>query len=134
MTSSKKPDAIVFNVETQTYDASLKAYGTNVGAPAITTVDTVSWKNRNIQRVNNHMAARYNELKSSYEKMMKEFEMNKFVYSAKFNFEPLVGETYHLYRSNSEDYYLSIIDPDECNFDFVGSFYLDADFIWRARH
>lgn len=132
MTTSKKPDAIVFNDETQAYDASLKAYGTNIGAPSITTVDTVNWKNRNIQRVNKHMAAKFNEIKSSYDSMMKEFEMNQLVYSAKFNFEPLVGETYHLYRTTEDTCFLSIIDPDECSFDFIGSFYLDSNLIWRS--
>ena len=32
---AKKPDLVVFDEETQQYDAALKAYGTNASAPAI---------------------------------------------------------------------------------------------------
>jgi hypothetical protein len=131
MTSNKKPDNIVFNNQEQRYDASLKPYATNVGAPVITTVDTVSWKNVSIQKVNHHIEARYKELKSAYEKMIEDYELNTLIYSAKFNFEPMIGETYHLYRDLQGDYFLSIIGPKECNFDFVGSYYLDADRIWK---
>ena len=48
MNEDKKPDQVVFNKETQTYDASLKPYATNVGAPAITVTDNITWKNKNI--------------------------------------------------------------------------------------
>ena len=40
------PDNVVFDSEKQTYDAALRPYGTNVGAPSITTKDTATWKNR----------------------------------------------------------------------------------------
>ena len=128
---SKKPDNVVFNEKEQRYDAALKPYATNVGAPVITTIDTITWKNVNIQKVNHHIAARYNELKLAYDHMVAEYELNNVIYAAKFNFEPMVGETYHLYRDTLEAHFLSIIGPDECNFDFVGSYYLDADRIWK---
>ena len=53
--STKKPDQVVFNEETQTYDASLKPYPTNLGAPAITLVETVAWKQSNAKKVNEHL-------------------------------------------------------------------------------
>ena len=33
MSKDKKPDQVVFNEDTQKYDAALKPYATNVGAP-----------------------------------------------------------------------------------------------------
>ena len=48
MAEDKKPDNVVFNVETQKYDAALKPYATSVGAPVITTTDSIAWKNRSI--------------------------------------------------------------------------------------
>jgi len=128
--SIKKPDNIVFNKESKTYDASLKAYGTNVGAPSISTVDTVLWKNRNLQSVNAEFKAKYNELKSALDEFKSDFEFNEMVYSSKFSFEPIVGETYHLYRNNLDQDFLSILAPNECNFDFVGSFNLNSNKIW----
>lgn len=131
--NSKKPDNIVFDDGLQKYDAALKPYATNVGAPVITTVDTVAWKNRNIHKVNKHISAKYKELKAEYDAMMSVYEYNTLIYASKFNFEPLMGETYHLYRNQSSESFLSMIAPEECNFDFIGSFYLDADLVWRKQ-
>ena len=125
------PDNVVFDSEKQTYDAALRPYGTNVGAPSITTKDTATWKNRNIHKVNQQFRARHLELQASHQRMMEQFEYNNLVYNAKFNFEPIIGETYHLYRDKKSESFLSVIAPSECNFDFVGSFYLNADQIWN---
>jgi hypothetical protein len=45
---------------------------------------------------------------------MEEFEWNELVYSAKFSFEPVIGEIYHLYR-DAEINFLSLIGPNEWN-------------------
>ena len=45
---SKKPDDVVINEKEAKYDAALKPYATNLGAPAITTHDTSAWKNENV--------------------------------------------------------------------------------------
>ena len=128
---SKKPDQVVFNEETQQYDAALKPYATGVGAPKITTPDTTAWKNRNIDKVNKQVKARYDELKAQFDALMSQFEYNNLVYQAKFSFEPVVGETYQLYRNKNGQPFLSIIGPKECSFDFIGSFRLNADTIWE---
>jgi len=127
----KKPDNIVFNEVTQKYDASLKPYATNVGAPAIVATENITWKNKNVLKANKQIEAKYLELMSEYKKMMKELEYNNLVYNAKFNFEPLIGQTYHLYRDKKQQPFLSIISPAECNFDFIGSFYLNSELIWK---
>ncbi len=131
MTDKKKPDNIVFDDENQKYDASLKPYTTNVGAPAIVTTDTTAWKNRNINKVNKQINAKYQELKAEYDAMMEQFEYNNLVYGAKFSFEPVVGEVYHLYRDKDQQPFLSLIAPHECNFDFVSSFRLNAEQMWE---
>jgi hypothetical protein len=58
----------------------------------------VSWKSRGIDNVNKELGIKFNELKLQYQKLMEEFEWNELVYSAKFSFEPVIGEIYHLYR------------------------------------
>ncbi|MDN3643758.1 DUF2452 domain-containing protein [Lutimonas halocynthiae] len=131
MQGDKKPDNVVFNIETQRYDASLKSYATSVGAPVITTNDTVDWKNRSIRKVNQKVQTKYLELKAEYEKMMAEFEYNNLIFNAKFTFEPLIGDIYHLYKRENGETFLSIIAPNECNFNTMGSFYLNADQIWE---
>ena len=124
MTENKKPDNVVFNTETQKYDASLKPYATSVGAPIIIPTDTVAWKNRSINKINHKVSAKYLELKSEYENMIQEFEYNKLIFNAKFSFEPIIGEVYHLYQRENNESFLSLISPEQCNFKSIGSFYL----------
>ncbi|TVZ08872.1 uncharacterized protein DUF2452 [Cellulophaga sp. RHA_52] len=131
MKESKKPDNVVFNVENQKYDAALKPYATSVGAPVITTTDNIAWKNRSINKVNHKLEARYLELKAEYDAMLEQYEYNKLIFDAKFTFEPIVGQTYHLYKRENNESFLSIIKPNECNFNFIGSFYLNAELIWE---
>jgi len=131
MKKNKKPDQVVFNTETQKYDAAIKPYATSVGAPVITTTDSVAWKNRSINKVNHKLEAKYKELKEQYNKMLEEFEYNKLIFEAKFTFEPIVGETYHLYKRDNGEHFLSIIAPNQCQFNHVGSFYLNVDQIWE---
>ncbi len=131
MTEDKKPDNVVFNPETQKYDAGLKPYATSVGAPVITTTDTIAWKNRSINKINHKVEAKYLELKAEYEKMVREFEYNKLILNAKFTFEPIIGKVYHLYKRDNGESFLSIIAPEQCNFNVLGSFYLNADQIWE---
>jgi hypothetical protein len=131
MPKDKKPDNVVFNAETQQYDAAIKPYATSVGAPVITTTDTVAWKNRSIHKVNQKVQAKYLELKAEYEKMMEEFEYNNLIFNAKFTFEPIIGDVYHLYKRENGETFLSLIAPNECNFNAMGSFYLNADQIWE---
>lgn len=128
-----KPDQVVYNTETKRYDAALKPYATNVSAPVIKTTDTIAWKNRNINKVNKQVQTRYNELKVAYQTMMEQFEYNNLVYNSHFNFEPVIGETYHLYKRKDKSTFLSIIAPEECNFNYMNSFYLDADGIWHKK-
>lgn len=131
MAEDKKPDQVVFNTETQKYDAALKPYATSVGAPVITTTDTIAWKNRSISKINHKVQTRYLELKEKYDKMMQEFAYNQLIFNAKFSFEPIFGEVYHLYKRDNGETFLSLIAPDQCSFDGLGSFYLNADQIWE---
>lgn len=130
MSKAKKPDQVVFDEEQQSYDASLKPYATNVGAPAIQVEDVTAWKKRNIHKANKQLKTKYLEIKAQYDAMLEELEYNNLVYSARFNFEPIVGETYHLYRDKKEQPFLSIIAPSDCNFDYIGSFELNSEQMW----
>ncbi len=92
MTDEKKPDNVVFNTESQRYDAALKPYATSVGAPVITITDTTAWKNRSINKVNHKINAKYLELKAEYDKMINEFEYNTLIFNSEFSFEPVIGQ------------------------------------------
>lgn len=131
MKNDKKPDNVVFNPETKKYDAAIKPYSTSVGAPIITTTDNISWKNRSINKINHKAETKFLELQEEYKKLMEEFEYNKLIFDAKFTFEPIVGKTYHLYKRENGESFLSIIAPEHCNFNSLGSFYLNVDQTWE---
>ena len=106
----KKPDNVVYSTD-EGFNANVLPYATNVGAPAIRIDDVVSWKSRGIENVNKELGNKFNELKLQYQKLMEEYEWNELVYSAKFSFEPVIGEIYHLYRDASGINFLSLISP-----------------------
>jgi hypothetical protein len=128
--NSKKPDQVVYNEDTNKYEAGLLPYATNSSAPKITPTDLTGWKNSNVSKVNHQIKTEYEELKQKYEKLMAQYEYNNLIYSAEFSFEPIVGEIYHLYENKNGKIFLSIISPNECNFDFKGSFKLNEDKMW----
>jgi len=127
----KKPDLVVFNEETQQYDAALKPYGTSASSPVIKPLNTASWKNDGITRVNKQLKSKFDEVKKEYEALMQKFQYNDLIYNAKFSFEPIFGENYHLYNNRNGEPFLSIIEPAQCNFEFIGSFRLNTDKMWE---
>ncbi len=127
----KKPDLVVFNEESQKYDAALKPYGTSASSPVIKPLHTASWKNDGIQRVNKQLKSKFDEVKKEYEALMQKFQYNDLIYNAKFNFEPIFGENYHLYNNKNNEPFLSIIAPEQCSFEYLGSFRLNTDKMWE---
>jgi hypothetical protein len=125
----EKPDNVVF-IEEKGYNASLLPYATNVGAPVIKMDDVVSWKSRGISNVNKELENKFNELKLQYENLMQEYEWNELVYNAKFSFEPVIGEIYHLYIDTDGKYFLSLIAPNEWNKEYIGTFKLNSNKKW----
>ena len=125
----QQPDNIVFSEETG-YNANLLPYSTNVGAPVIKMDDVVSWKSRGISNVNKEFENKFNELKTQYLNLMKEYEWNELVYNSKFSFEPVIGEIYHLYTGDDGINFLSLISPQEWNKEHIGTFKLNSDKKW----
>lgn len=126
---NKKPDNVVYS-EAEGFNASMLPYGTNVGAPVIQIDDVVSWKSRGINTVNKQLESKFNELKEQYQKLMEEYEWNELVYNAKFSFEPVIGEIYHLYRDQMGMNFLSLIAPNEWNKEHIGTFKLNSEKKW----
>ena len=68
------------------------------------------------------------------------FNKNKYfdlvVGNAKFSFEPVLGETYHMYLGDDGIEFLSLIAPHEWNKEFIASFKLNSDKKWIviAKH
>ena len=119
----KKPDNVADN-------PALLPYASNVGAPAIRPDNVDIWKQRSINKVNKQLSTKFEELKQEYRKLVEEFQWNELVYTAKFSYEPVIGETYHLYIGRDGAPFLSLINPDEWDREHIGSFQLDSNQKW----
>ena len=120
----KKPDNVAEN-------PGLLPYGTNISAPAIKVEDITAWKSINAVKVNHQLQTRFNELKEEYQKLVSEYKWNELVYNAKFAFEPVIGQIYHLYVGRDGNIFLSMISPNEWKYECVGSFVLDSNNKWN---
>ena len=127
----KRPDNVAFDKESQTYNASILPYGSNVGAPSITTNDLSIWKNRGISSYNHILKSKVEKIKVEYESLLKEYKDNELLYNAKYDFEPNIGEVYHLYeKQNKDEIFLSIIPPHTWKRKHLGSFKLNSEKVW----
>lgn len=120
----EKPDNVADN-------PGILPYGSNIGAPAIKLENIGGWKQKNVEKVNKRIVQRYQELNEEIQKLVQEYEINQLVYGAKFNFEPVVGEIYHLYSGKNGIPFLSLISPTEWNQPYIGSFKLDSENKWN---
>ena len=119
----KKPDQVADN-------PALLPYASNVGAPAIRPDNIDDCKLRGVNKVNRQMETKFNELKEEYLKLVEEFQWNELVYEAKFAYEPIIGEVYHLFVGSDGNPFLSLIGPDEWNREHIGSFRLNSEQKW----
>ena len=63
-------------------------------------------------------------------------DISEQIYNAEIRFEPLISHTYHLYKKNEEDYFLSMISPSDWGknkslFTFIASVKLLSDHTWE---
>ena len=107
-------------------------YASNVGAPAITIGDS-SWKFPRITKANHYFDTKYDELKNEFEKLIESYEANVSIYNSEINFEPVMGNDYHLYRRGDGSTFLSLISPDEWadGPTHIGSYAMDVENRWH---
>ena len=122
----KKPDNIVFNSLTNEYDAYKKDYPTNFNSKNFS-----SGKLTNIELESKpYFQKKLLEIKEKYDYLKKEIEWNELIYNSKYNFTPIIGESYYLYKSDKKNF-LSIIKPNEWDFKCIGTFKLRSNNIWE---
>jgi hypothetical protein len=126
----KIPDLVVWD-EKKGYYARELTYGSNLGAPSIDTSKIDTWKQSKVREVNDQFKTKYEELKSEAEKLIHEYNWNEIIYSkVQYNFQPIVGQIYHLYAREDESMFLSIIDPKNWKKRYIASFKLDSNSKW----
>jgi hypothetical protein len=105
-------------------------YPVSTLSPQIVPTDLTSFKSRGASKAQRALKQQLTELREQYRRVIDEFNWNKLVYESEFNFEPVIGETYHLYQVN-EVFRLSLIGPGQWSHRFIGSFRLDSDGRWN---
>jgi len=125
----KKPDLVVWDEKNGYYSKEL-TYGSNNSAPAIKLEDVGGWKLNQVQKANKVFTKKYDEIKEDFKNLVDEVRWNEFVYSATYNFVPVMGETYYLYEKNDGSIFLSLISPSEWNMKFLGATRLDSNNKW----
>ena len=129
--SKKYPDNVAWDEEEQRWVANILPYASNVGAPVIEPENIDSWRQRGVPKVNHHLETKFSELKEEYLKLVEEFKWNDLIYNAIFNFEPVIGEIYHLYIGDNNKNFLSLIPPNQWDKEHLGSFQLTIEQKWK---
>jgi len=128
-----KPDSVVFNKETQQYDAFLKDYGVSVGGPKIESVDLTPFKKSTLTKASHHFTKRANEIFQQMEYLRNEYSDNKTIWESDMSFEPYCGCEIWVYSRENGTTFSSILSPSEWGnkHQTLGNFTLGSDFIWK---
>jgi hypothetical protein len=121
----KKPDNVVDNPATMSYP-------TNIGAPAFTVPNVLTRKKERGANATHQLETKFDQLKEEYFRLVQLAEDTDLVYNAKCNFNPVVGEIYHLYKGN-EGLFVSMIEPDKWSQEHYGSFKLTSEHTWERQ-
>lgn len=130
MNSSKKPDGVAWDEENEAYIAKLLPYATSNSSPVISIPNVDAFKQKGVEKVSKQFQAELEDLQNKIKQFVTLAADTQEVYSAKFKFEPIVGETYHLYEGTKEPF-LSLIEPNNWNKKHLGSFRLNGEYKWE---
>ena len=108
-------------------------YGSHVGAPSIQPLNLKPFKVSGVKKSNEFFNAKYEELVKEAETFQNSFIVNQEVYESNYNFEPIVGEVYHLYENSKGIRFLSIIKPTEWNQKHLYSVTLNSNLTWSKN-
>ena len=74
---------------------------------------------------------RLGELKEEWDKLVGEYESTRLIYETKYSFQPILGEVYHIYMGNDGKSFLSLINPNEWDREYLGSYRLNTNGTWE---
>lgn len=105
-------------------------YPTHVGSPKIEPQDLTAFKKHGINKVDRVIKKRFNELVKDAETLQNSILLQQEVYESQYNFEPKIGEIYHLYENPDNTKTLSLIGPTEWSKKHIYSVVLNSDMTW----
>lgn len=94
--------------------AAYMPYPVSTLSPRIVPTDLTTFKSRGVSGIQKDTSLRIQALHAEYVQVVDNFNWNKLIYESEFRFEPVIGETYHLYASTSgTGFQLSMIEPEK---------------------
>lgn len=105
-------------------------YPVSTLSPPIVPNDLTSFKSRGISEVERDLQQKLQEIREIYLKTIDHFNWNKLVYEADIQFEPIVGQTYHLYEMRGRRM-LSMISPEQWSHKHLATVRLNVDRQWK---
>ena len=111
--------------------ANFLPYPVSSTSPAIIPNDLTSFRSRGASEVEKQLQQQLVELREKYVAAIDRFNWNKLVFGSEFRFEPVMGQTYHLYRGIHR-LMLSMIEPGQWHRPYIGSFRLNLDRCWEV--
>lgn len=110
---------------------SLYEYPTSLSSPKIEPVDLTAFKRYGVIKANDYFGGKWGDLLEEAQILKETIELNERIYSCKYNFEPKIGCTYHIYRGRDGREFLSMIKPTEWNMEHLISVRLNSDNVWK---
>ena len=126
----KKPDSVVWDDVQEEYIARLLPYASQASGPVIKIPNIDAFKQKGVDKVSKQFQSELEELKGKIKDFVKTASDTQKVYTARFKFEPVVGETYFLYEGDQENY-LSLIAPNQWKKKFLGAYRLSSEYKWE---
>jgi len=114
----------------QTPSRAFLPYPASTLSPRIVPTDLSSFKSRGISQVEKELQQKLVEIREAYLATIDHFNWNKLVYEADIQFEPVVGETYHLYEIRGR-HLLSMVSPDQWSQRHLATVRLNVDRHWK---
>ena len=128
----KKPDAVVWDETQEAYIAKLLHYASSLSGPIIDVPNVDAFKKKVVDRVSKQFQAELKDLQEQIKSFVTLATETQKVYQAHFKFEPIVGETYHLYEGKEQNF-LSLVEPSQWTKKHLGSFRLNGDYKWERQ-
>ena len=121
----KKADNIVYDYSNKEYDAFRKEYPTSFNSKTFRPEKIKDLKSD----AQHYFTTKLFEIKKNYEFLLEEIEWSNLINNSKYNFTPIVGKTYYLYKGNKTNF-ISIIKPNEWKIECIGSYKLTSNNTW----
>ncbi len=106
-------------------------YPVQVGDQKIVVPDNHIFRKRGLENIVHYYETKVCEIKDEYDRLLENYNLNKRIYESIFKFEPIIGKVYFLYENMFEEEFLSLIDPNEWNMKYIGSYRLRSDERWE---